>query len=114
MRPGSADSLAEYWALKDGRYFVADSPVSVLGLFALWEDYGDRWRYTTVDDEYDRVWSWSVTNDNYASMTDDEFDMLKKEARLHLATMDIHVPQSITREELTRIMNSYHKEPDVE
>lgn len=32
-----------WWAIKDGREFVADTPVTVLGLVALWENRGDEW-----------------------------------------------------------------------
>lgn len=37
-------SADDWWAEKDGRKFVARSPLALLGLVALWESRGDEWQ----------------------------------------------------------------------
>ncbi|HVG17607.1 MAG TPA: hypothetical protein VNI02_01035 [Blastocatellia bacterium] len=37
-------SADDWWAEKDGREFVASSPLGLLGLVALWERRGDEWQ----------------------------------------------------------------------
>lgn len=37
-------SADDWWAEKDGREFVARSPLGLLGLVALWEARGDGWQ----------------------------------------------------------------------
>ena len=37
-------SADDWWAEKDGREFVAKSPLGLLGLVALWESRGDEWQ----------------------------------------------------------------------
>ena len=36
-------SADDWWAEKEGREFVATSPLALLGLVALWEERGDEW-----------------------------------------------------------------------
>jgi hypothetical protein len=37
-------SADDWWAEKEGRQFVAKSPLVLLGLVALWESRGDEWQ----------------------------------------------------------------------
>lgn len=37
-------SADDWWAEKEGREFVARSPLALLGLVALWEGRGDEWQ----------------------------------------------------------------------
>jgi len=37
-------SADDWWAEKEGREFVATSPLALLGLVALWESRGDEWQ----------------------------------------------------------------------
>ena len=37
-------SADDWWAEKEGREFVAKSPLGLLGLVALWESRGDEWQ----------------------------------------------------------------------
>src|SRR5918993_5874265 len=37
-------SADDWWAEKEGREFVARSPLALLGLVALWERRGDEWQ----------------------------------------------------------------------
>jgi hypothetical protein len=37
-------SADDWWAVKEGRKFVARSPLALLGLVALWEHRGDEWQ----------------------------------------------------------------------
>ena len=37
-------SADDWWAEKEGREFVASSPLALLGLVALWEGRGDEWQ----------------------------------------------------------------------
>lgn len=37
-------SADDWWAAKEGRKFVARSPLALLGLVALWEARGDEWQ----------------------------------------------------------------------
>ena len=37
-------SADDWWAEKEGREFVAKSPLGLLGLVALWEARGDEWQ----------------------------------------------------------------------
>ena len=37
-------SADDWWAEKEGRKFVARSPLALLGLVALWESRGDQWQ----------------------------------------------------------------------
>ena len=49
ISPGaSEDDAYDYCATKDGRDFIARDPVEVLGLIALWEQFGDNWRDRAV------------------------------------------------------------------
>lgn len=36
--------LGNFWAIKDGRDFIASDPLRLLGLIALWEHTGDEWQ----------------------------------------------------------------------
>ncbi|HEU4477959.1 MAG TPA: hypothetical protein VFR80_05530 [Pyrinomonadaceae bacterium] len=37
-------SADDWWAEKEGREFVATTPLALLGLVALWESRGDEWK----------------------------------------------------------------------
>jgi hypothetical protein len=62
------DGLNDYWATKDGRDFTARDPVEVLGLVALWEQFGDDWRERTVPSHHDALMLAAFTEDDYASL----------------------------------------------
>jgi hypothetical protein len=67
----------DFWAIRDGREFIASNPLELFGLIAIWEEYGDgdNWlpkkqKYVDIQDELERV---IFPDDPYSDFSDDEF-----------------------------------------
>lgn len=66
----------DFWAIKDGRDFVADTPLALFGLIAIWEAHGDGedWQpkhrqYCDINDELASI---AFPMDAYSDLTDQE------------------------------------------
>jgi hypothetical protein len=112
--PDASDNgLNRYWATKDGRDFIAPDPVEVLGLVALWEQFGDDWRDQRVPSHHDALMGAAFPEDDYASLTDEQFAQVLKSYRAFFAAIDIQMPDHPTRAELAALVNSFYKREEL-
>lgn len=106
----SDDGLNRYWATKDGRDFIGHDPVEVLGLVALWEQFGDEWRDRAVPSHHDALLSAAFPEDDYVSLTEQQFTNLLQSYRAFFDAIDVQVPAHPTRAELAALVNSFYIE----
>jgi hypothetical protein len=104
------DGLNDYWATKDGRDFIASDPVEVLALVALWEQFGDEWRDHKVPAHHDALLSAAFPEDDYASLTEEQFANVLQSYRLFFDAIDVQMPEHPTRAELAALVNSFYLE----
>lgn len=75
ISPGRREEeRGDFWAIKDGRDFCAETPLALFGLIAIWEAYGDgdNWReqkYHDIDDELGTI---AFPDDAYSELTDEQ------------------------------------------
>lgn len=111
LRPAaSEEGQNDYWAIKDGRDFIASDPVEVLGLVALWEQFGDDWRDRAVPSHHDVLMSAAVPADDYASLSEEEFAHVLQSYRAFFDAIDVPMPARPTRVELAALVNSFYIE----
>jgi hypothetical protein len=102
---GEKDACDDLVAIKDGRAFFAQNPVSLLGLIAMWERLGDGWRTQGYPDEDGRILDFTYPSDQYADLDDDAFSELVAYLKPYLAGLhDLKIPPDITREQLAKVM----------
>jgi len=106
----SDDGLNRYWAIKDGRDFIASDPVEVLGLVALWEQFGDAWRDHRVPAHHDALMSAAFPENDYASLTEAQFAQVLKSYRAFFEAIEVRMPDHPTRAELAALVNSFYIE----
>jgi hypothetical protein len=104
----SDDGLSHYWATKDGRDFIASDPVEALGLVALWEQFGDDWRDQPVPSRHDALLSAAFPEDDYASLTDEQFTRVLSSYRALFEAIDVPMPANPTRTELAALVSSFY------
>ena len=104
------DGLNDYWATRGGRDFIASDPVEVLGLVALWEQFGDDWRDHTVPSHHDALLSAAFPEDDYASLTAEQFANVLQSYREFFTAIDVQMPEQPTRAELAALVNSFYIE----
>ena len=72
-RPGD---YGDFWAIKDGRDFVASSPLALFGLIAIWEAFGDGadWqpKHQKYDDIQNELGTIAYPDDEYSGLTDQQ------------------------------------------
>jgi hypothetical protein len=110
----SEDGLQDYWATKDGRDFIARDPVEVLGLVALWEQFGDDWRDRVVPSHHDALMHAAFPEDDYASLTEEQFASVLRSYRVFFEAIDVQMPDDPTRAQLAALVNSFYIERDNE
>lgn len=102
------DEMNRYWATKDGRDFVAPGPVEVLGLVTLWEQFGDDWRDRAVPSHHDALMRAAFPEDEYASLSEEQFDHVLRSYRSFFDAIDVPVPEHPTRAELAALVSSFY------
>jgi hypothetical protein len=100
------DGLNDYWATKDGRDFIARDPVEVLGLVTLWEHFGDDWRNRRVPSHHDLLLDAASPEDDYASLTEEQFAQVVQSYRQFFEAIDVPMPEQPTRAELAALVSS--------
>jgi hypothetical protein len=106
------EGLNDYWATKDGRDFIAPDPVEVLGLVALWEQFGDGWRGQAVPAHHDALLDAAYPEDDYAGLTEEEFADLVQSYRVFFEAIDVQMPEHPSRAELAALVNSFYIDRD--
>lgn len=106
----SEDGMNSYWATQDGRDFIGSDPVEVLGLVALWEQFGDDWRARTVPSHHDALLHAAFPEDDYASLTETQFTQVLRSYRAFFGAIDVSLPEHPTRAELAALVNSFYIE----
>lgn len=106
----SEAGLNDYWAVKDGRSFVGGDPMEVLGLVALWERFGDEWRDRAVPSHHDALMQAAFPEDDYASLSDEQFAEVLQSYRAFFDAIDVSMPAKPTRAELAALVNSFYIE----
>lgn len=66
------ERYGDFWAIKDGRDFIASDVLSLLGLIALWEYTGDDWQ-ALKGDFYDEIVARAFPEEVYQNMDDATF-----------------------------------------
>ncbi len=108
--------LGDFWAIKDGREFIGEDPLRVLGLITLWENNGDQWRQKNIptEDHYNNILerTFPDTVQDIEKLTPKEFNELIIDYSLFFKTLriDIDIPSNISRQKMFDIINSYYKE----
>ena len=105
----SEEGSFDFWASKEGRDFIGADPVEVLGLIALWEQLGDDWRAREAPDHHDALMSAAFPEDDYASLTEEQFADVLRSYRAFFEAINVSMPTNPTRAELAAIVNSFYK-----
>jgi hypothetical protein len=114
IRPGASEEAPnDYQAVKNGRSFVGRDPVEVLGLVALWERFGDDWRDRAVPPHHNALMRAAFPDDDYASLTDEQFAEVLQSYRTFFDAIDVSMPESPTRAQLAALVNSFYIEGEV-
>jgi hypothetical protein len=101
----SEDDCDDLVAIKDGRAFFAQNPVSLLGLIAMWEQLGDEWRKQGYPDEDDRILQFTYRYDKFVELDDEAFSNLVTYLKPYLFGLHgVEIPIDITRERLAEVM----------
>ena len=107
--------LGDFWAIKDGREFIGEDPLRVLGLITLWENNGDEWRQKNVstEDHYNNILerAFPDTVQDIEKLTPEAFQSLVSDYRLFFKTLhfDIDIPNNISPQDMFDIIDSYYK-----
>lgn len=104
----SDDGSNSYWATKEGRDFIGRDPVEVLGLVALWEQFGDDWRDQRVPSHHNALMDAAFPEDDYASLTDEQFANVLCSYRIFFDAIDVQMSETPTRAELAALVSSFH------
>ena len=100
--------LGDFWAFDDERDFVASDPLRLLGLIALWEVFGDNWRETEVNEDYDETFNKAFSKDFILQLNDEEYTKLTNNLIKFFNIIDIDFPINPTREEVVQFLSSYY------
>lgn len=90
----------DYWAIRDGRDFIASDPLRLLGLITLWEHLGDNWEETATRGTYDEIMDIAFAKGDYRDLSDDAFARLAKHLRIFFDAWNLPLPDHIDRQEL--------------
>lgn len=78
-------------------------PLSLLGLVAMWEHFGDQWRDRATPDSYGEVLDIAGAKDEYSGMDDEAFARLVAHLALLFAALRMPLSPSVTRHELANL-----------
>ena len=113
------DFFGEYWAINKTHRFVGSSPLVVLGLIGIWEDFGDNW--WSNSDKNPKSYLSKIENRalpdelaDFENLSDAEFNEFVTEYRMLFEALKSWnlspIKEDITRKELFDIINNYWKE----
>ncbi|MFL0171627.1 hypothetical protein [Tenacibaculum maritimum] len=112
------DFFGDYWAINKTHRFVGSSPLVVLGLIGIWENYGDDWwnnQEKSPKDYLSLIENRALPNElaDFENLTDIQFNRFVSEYRLLfrvLESWDVgQIKEGISRKELFDIINNYWK-----
>lgn len=108
LRPDASEAgMHQCWAIKDGRDFIAADPFEVLGLVTMWEQFGDDWWDRAVPSHHDALLSAAFPEDDYASLTEEQFATALRSYRDFFDAIDVPMPEHPTRAELAALVRSF-------
>lgn len=96
------------WAIKDKHDFIATNPLSLLGLIALWEHFGDEWRAQSVPNIEDEIADITFPEDDYSALSNEDFAHIVEYLRPYFEAIWKPLLSDISRTELAHIMNTYY------
>lgn len=99
--------FGDFWAIKDGRVFIAMDPLRLLGLIGIWEGTGDDWYHQQYEDIWDKLTAIGFAEDDFRSWDDHAFQQLTTELRLLFDAMGEDLPEPVTRDGLAQIIKSW-------
>jgi hypothetical protein len=105
--PDSDEELfGNFWAIKEGRDFIASDPRSLLGLIALWEHTGDDWQ-ALEGDFYDEIIDRAFPEeDAYQKMDEATFRQEMAFYRPFFEALNLCVPEPTQPLELFHLLKS--------
>jgi hypothetical protein len=80
----------------------------VLGLVTLWEQFGDDWRDRAVPSHHDALLRAAFPEDEYASLSEEQFAHVLRSYRAFFDAIDVPVPEHPTRAELAALVSSFY------
>lgn len=106
---GDEEGGGDFWAIKDKRDFIAAGPLELLGLITMWEHFGDDWQALDVPDIYGEVIDAAFPEDDYSTLTDEEFAGVVEHLRPFFEALWEPLPAIVSRGELAHIMKTYYR-----
>lgn len=102
-----------YWAIKEDRDFIAENPLSLLGLVTLWEHYGDDWRKEAKERNVDikvELENISYPEDAYSNLSDLEFKNMLKYLKSFVEAQWVELPPDPTRDDIFKFFENINNE----
>ena len=100
----------DYWAIKDGRDFIASDPLRLIGLITIWEEFGDEWYKAGIGSKVmDRIFDVAFPEDEFKELSDDEFHALKEDMEVFFHAVGVEFDKEMNRERLSSLLNKYYK-----
>lgn len=103
ISPDSREEFyGKFWAIKDGRDFIARDPVALLGLVQIGEEYGDGWQsknqnYEDIQDELATI---AFPDEPYSELSDEDFARILDYWSEFFIAVDANLADPITRKDL--------------
>lgn len=99
----------EFWAIKDGRDFIASNPVALLGLVQIWEEYGEQWQqksqnYGDIEDELATI---AFPDDPYSELSEENFACILDYWSEFFIAIDAKLPNPITKKDLYNFFTKF-------
>lgn len=99
------DSLGDFWAIKEGRDFIASDPLRLLGLIALWEHTGDEWQKRPRGFYREIVDRAFPSEGDFTGMDTTTFERHMAHYRPFFEALDLPVPLPVTPLELFEVLS---------
>ena len=96
------ECYGEFWAIKDGRDFIARDPVALLGLVQIWEEYGEEWQrkghdYGDIQDELATI---AFPDEPYSELSEENFAHIVDYWSEFFIAVDANLSNPITKKDL--------------
>jgi len=108
------DVDGDWWAIKDRRDFIAIDPLRLLGLIALWEQRGDKWREHDTSDIYGQSYTIAFPKDDYDSLDDHAFDRLVDHLRILFEAYGTPLPDQLDKQGLAQLVRRLGEEAELD
>ncbi|GHO41839.1 hypothetical protein [Ktedonospora formicarum] len=105
--------FGDFWAMKDGRVFIAMDPLRLLGLIGVWEGMGDGWSHLRYEDIWGQLTDIGFVEDDFRSWDENAFQQLTRELRLVFDAMGQDLPEPVTRAALAQIIKSWSEGEEI-